>query len=58
VKLPDRTDILAKAGAAKKAVDEKGSDEIADDDPGGEPRAIPETESLVAPKIKQDQSSG
>jgi hypothetical protein len=54
MKLPDWTDIFAKAGAAKKTINQKRGNEIADDDPGSEPWAIPETESLIAPKIKQD----
>ena len=42
VELADRADILAEGGAAKEAVDDEGSREVGQGDPGGPPRAVPE----------------
>ena len=55
VELPDRADVLAERRVAEKAVDDECRHEVADRDPGREPRAVPQRERLVAPEEERDE---
>src|SRR5262249_25050848 len=55
VELADRTDVLAKRSAPEKPVDNKRPNKIADDDPRGQPRAVPQGEDLIRPQEDPEQ---
>src|SRR6516165_104483 len=57
VELPDWTNVFAKGCAAKESVNPERCEEISDNDPGRQPRAVPQTESLICPKIQSDEQS-
>ena len=55
VELADRADILAEGCAAEEAVDDEGGREVGQDDPGGPPGTVPESERLVSPQEDREQ---
>ena len=55
MELADGTDVLAEGGAAEEAVDRHGKCEIRQDDPGGPPGGIPQTECFVGPEENDEE---
>ena len=55
MELSDGTNIFAKGCAAKKSVNPERCKEISNNDPGRQPGAVPQTESLICPEIKSDE---
>jgi len=53
MELTDGTNVFAEAGALEEAVDRESGGEVAQDEPSGRSRAVPEAESLIGPEVSE-----
>src|SRR6185295_14684345 len=58
MKLANRADVLAEAGALEDGIDGEGRDKIAQDDPRCRARFVPKRERLIGPQVRAEQSHG
>jgi hypothetical protein len=56
MKLANRANVLAEAGALEQTIDHESRDEIAQDDPGRQAGAVPKGKRLISPQVGGEQA--